>query len=188
MVRQSYTNALNILRGWFDDNALTYESTVDAAVVKSPLYGGTVVSLNSSGKFVPGVATTAMPMILKGSSDGFDVSNPGDTEWYAGQPDGTLSAIVAIGGFEVESTEFDTSEATYAPNTLLTSPTESVVGAGYEAQAGKLYKKANWHNGNSGAVAISTHNICGVVSKGRYKNSHSIDVLAFWPVYFPAGI
>jgi len=34
-------------------------------------------------------------------------------------------------------------------------------------------------------ATLYTHPVCGVVSDGVFKNSHGVNVLAFWPVYLP---
>jgi hypothetical protein len=186
MYSQMFDHALDVLAGWNANlDELQCRAKLAAAVVKSPVYAGSCVSLNSSAEFVPGVAGHDMPIFLLNASDDFDVSNPGGTRWQAISPTGVMSGMVACRGYEVATTEFDTTD-TYAVNALLTSPTEAVVGAGYETQAGKLYRRKSWQGGANAALVLYTDPICGVVSGGGKQTNHNnVSTLSFWTVYLP---
>jgi hypothetical protein len=135
-----------------------------------------------------GIAGQAMPIFLLQADTDFDVSNPGVTPGgqfmhQAIAPTGNMSGLVATGGYELESTEFDTAPtANYAPNQLLTAKADNAV----QATGGVLSNDRDGAGGSGGAVTAYTHPACGVVSRGQFKNEHNVPVLAFWPVYLPA--
>ena len=169
------TNMLDALKGWPRPTALDFTAKLSSNVTVDPVPAGRVVHLNASGEYELGVSGTQMPMFLFQSSNDPDVSNDGgdpatdsDLPWVPVAPTGMMMALVAVGAYELWSTEYVS--ASYAPNALLTAAT------GNGAAAGKLV-----------AGTISTHNICGVVSRGLISR-HNKTVLAFWPVYLPAGI
>ena len=180
---QSFDHAMDLLYGWFHPHALQFVAKMATSVVKSPVYQGSCVSLNSSGAFIPGCSGAGdMPMFLWTGSTDFDAKNDGNNDWWAMNPSGDLTALVATGGYEIATTEFDTGTGSYAPGALLMSPTEAVVGSGYETQAGKLYRLKTYQGGGNGAVA-GTDKVVGTVSRGRYVNHNNKAVLAFWPVF-----
>ena len=75
--RQMTANTLNALKGWPQMNAVDYHAELDSSITDTVL-AGSVVSLNSSGKFIQGVGTSAvMPMFLFSNSDDPDVANDG---------------------------------------------------------------------------------------------------------------
>lgn len=184
MPRQDIQHTLDVVRGYNGLEKLTFQAPVDSAV-QFPLYAGSVVHLNANGKFEAGVKAATMPLFLWHSVDDFDVVNDGtnttaagDYDWFSvfpgqTQADTTLTAYVATGGFELVSTEFDTS-ATYAPNDLLTSSPNNT----NAARGGKLRKL-------EGAEALYTTPVVGVVSRGTDLSKERIARLYFWPVFLP---
>ena len=75
--RQMTANSLNALKGWPQMNAVDYHAAIDSTVT-TPVLAGSVVHVNSSGNFVPGVGNlNVMPMFIFNSSDDPDVSNDG---------------------------------------------------------------------------------------------------------------
>lgn len=182
-----FEHALSHPKGWFEPSALDFVAKLSSNV-SLLAYGGRVVHVNSAGEFEMGIAGTAMAIFLLQADTDFDVSNPGVTGagnfmHQAIAPAGNMSGLVATGGYELESTEFDTSPAVaYAPNQLLTALANNSV----QATGGVLSNDRNGANGSAGAVRQYVDPVCGVVSRGQFKNEHSVDVLAFWPVYLPA--
>jgi hypothetical protein len=109
---------------------------------------------------------------LHNGTDQFDVNNPGGNHWKAIAPAGILSGLVAIGGYELETTEFD-SVQTYLPNEPLRA-----VRSDSAANAGTLTNQG---------VVLYTNLVCAVVSRGKRTNHHGKTVLSFWPVYLPGS-
>tara|TARA_Y100000004_G_scaffold193404_1_gene255885 strand:- start:95 stop:628 length:534 start_codon:yes stop_codon:yes gene_type:complete len=167
--RQMTANTLNALKGWPQMNAVDYHAEIDSSVTDT-VNAGTVVSLNSSGKFVLGVGTSAvMPMFLFSNSDDPDVANDGgDASTDAGvfvpiSPTGQAMALVAVGAYELVSTAYRTA-GTYAPNTPLFSP-DTGASEGLLDDTGTLY----------------TEMCVGFVSRGVVDNGYGKNALAFWP-------
>ena len=136
------------------------------------IHEGALVSLNNNGELVKGLSNGAganrpMPMFAIQDIDDFDANS--DVGNISG---GVMSAIVATGGFEIETTEFV--EDSYNCNDLLTGGT-----------AGNLGKvtKATAVYGND--------TVCGVVSStdlvSGAKQADKKAMLTFWTVYIPAG-
>lgn len=161
-------HTLDALKGWPSPYALDYTTEVDPSVT-TEIRPGSVVRLNSSGRYVLGVGTTrAMPLFMLGSSHDFDVMNYGGNpatdkrNWVAVAPTGQATALPATGAYELVSTEFVTGQ-TYTPNTPLTSPSSG-------ANAGKLMPGTMY-----------TDMIVGLVSRGIVDNGYGFDAVAFWP-------
>ena len=182
-----YEHVLNHPKGWFDMACLDFSAKLSANVTLTA-HGGRVVHVNSVGELEMGVAGTQMPIFLLQSSTDYDVSNPGTTGGglfmhQAIAPTGAQSGLVATGGFELESTEFDLTPATaYAPNHLLTALANNTV----QLTGGVLSNDRNGAEGSAGLVRQYVDPVCGVVSRGRFTNEHGVSMLAFWPVYLPA--
>lgn len=182
-------HALGRLKGWFHMHALDFTAKL-AAAVSLIAYAGRVVHLNASGEFEMGIANTQMPIFLISGSNEFDVSNPGITAaggfmHIAVAPAGNMTGLVATGGYELSSTEFDKTPArAYAPNQLLTSRAHNTD----QATGGLLSNDRTATIGSSGgAVRQYVDPACGVVSRGNSINEHSVPVLSFWSVYMPAA-
>ena len=182
-----FEHALEPLMGWDSElNQLQFAAKLSSVTVKDPVYAGSVVHLNASKEFEPGATGKMMPIFLFKGSDSFDVANPGGTRWLAVFPTGKLTGVVAQRGYEVGTTEFDTTD-TYAPNDILHSPTEAIVGSGNENEAGKLYRRKSWTGGANAALTLYTNNVCGVVSTGKATNQHNVSMLSLWTVYLPGS-
>lgn len=181
-------HCLNYLKGWFEPSALDFDAHM-AAAVTIVAYGGRVVHLNASGEFEMGVANKQMPMFLIQGDQEADVANPGTTGGglfmhRAIAPTGKSSALVATGGYELETTEFDTEPATpYVPNHLLTALANNTV----QATGGVLSNDRDGANGSGGLVRQYTEAVCGVVSRGHRTNEHGVQTLSFWTVYLPGA-
>ena len=165
--RQMTANTLNALKGWPQMNAVDYTAAFDAAVT-SVVPAGSVVSLNSSGKFILGVGNLkVMPMFLFANSDDPDIVNDGgDASTVKGVfipigPTGQALALVATGAYELVTTSYVS--GSYAPNAALTAATTG-------GNAGKLV-----------AGTMYTNMIVGLVSRGVVDNGYGKNALAFWP-------
>jgi hypothetical protein len=187
MYEQMYEHALDYLKGWPSETALDFDAFLSADVTKENVYGGSVVHLDSAGKFMPGATGKQVAIFLHNRADDFDVSNPGGNNWFPIAPNGKMSGLVAFGPYELQTTEFKAESGgnAYAPNDLLHSPDESEVGGGNEDEAGLLYKRKSWTGGSNAAIASGTDNICGVVSRAVTTNAHGVSVLSFWPTWLP---
>lgn len=174
---QMFDNMLDALKGWPSPYAL--DKSVDLAAGEPTVVAGRVLSLNASGKFQLGLACNAMPIFAWQKSTDFDVvgddgnlvgSGGGDPT--GGSPVPKLSGLVATGAYELQSTEFDATQA-YAPNAPLTAGAPGAADAGVikPAAGGNFYGET----------------VCGVVSDGvGASENHGIDLLTFWSVFIPA--
>ena len=177
---QMYDHELNPVKGWWDAHALDKSANLATG---ETFVAGQVVSLNSSAEFVKGLsAAGAMPVFVLQNSTDFDTgASFADTNAYNGAggryemdsgfgPAGgvrIVSGLVATGGYELESTEYDAG-GTYAPNTPLTT------GANAGTNAGNLIP---------GTFYADT--IVGVCSAAPRTNEHGKSVLAFWSYFLP---
>ena len=173
---------LDVKKGWFDMASLDYSTKLASAVTYAVPRGRTVF-LDSDGNFRPGVHNTGVAIFLLNGSEDADVSNPGwgqpgsataaNFMHVAVAPTGKMSGIVATGGYEISTTEFDATRS-YVPGQLLTaaqSLSDVTVG-------GVLT--------NASAVQF-VNPICGVVSSGKAKNHNGVQALSFWSVWLPGA-
>lgn len=185
---QMFEHTLRPMKGWFHMAALDKAAKLAAAVTITA-YAGRVVHLNASGEFEMGVSGREVPVYVLQGSNLFAVSNPGTTPsggfmHQAIAPIGILSGLVGIAGYELETTEFETSPNTaYAPNQLLTALASNTV----QATGGVLSNDRAGAGGSSGLVRQYVDAACGVVSDGRSINEHGVPVLKFWSLYLPAA-
>jgi hypothetical protein len=164
-------NTLNALKGWPHLHAVDYQAQFDPAIPSQdlPVLAGSVVSLNSSGKYILGVGTSpVMPLFMFNNSDDPDVLNSGgDASTEPGvfvpiSPTGVALSLVAIGAYELTSTAYVS--GSYPPNTPLTAAKSGTANPG-KLKAGTLY----------------TDMIVGIVSRGVVDNGYGHNALAFWP-------
>lgn len=165
--RQMTANTLNALKGWPQPAAVDYH-TEFADTITDEVLPGSVVHLDSDGKYALGVGTDAvMPLFMFNGSNDPDVKNEGGdpaTEkgvWIAINPTGQAMALVAVGAYELVSTAFVA--GTYDPNDPLTS--DKTGGDAGKLKVGTLY----------------TDMIVGFVSRGVVDNGYGHDAVAFWP-------
>jgi hypothetical protein len=160
---QMFDHVLDAIKGWPSPYAVDKHADLANGEV---VIRGMVMSMNASQQFEAGLFCGAMPVFALQNSTDFDVV--GDDGNLVGSTGlARMSGLVAVGGYEVETTEYDATAA-YAPNDCLTSPEPG------EANAGRLEK----------GVAY-TDTICGVVSNGALTNENRISVLRLWPVWLP---
>lgn len=174
-------HCLNHPKGWFAENALDCAAKFAAAITFAPV-GGRVVHLNDAGEFEMGIRSTDMAIFLLNGEADKDVSNPGRS--ISGRflhqpigPTGVGSGLVATGGYELESSEFDTARD-YVPGDLLTAAADNE-----DADVGGVLTNAG--SGAGGIVEQYVDPVCGVVSGVPFLNEHEVNMLPFWPVFLP---
>lgn len=169
--RQMVDHSLDAVKGWIPGNmgSVDKHAPLSANVTIDPVYQGRVVHLNSSGEFEMGCTGNQMAIFLLQSSDDSDVQNEGGDSWEAVTSTGTMSGLVAIGGYELASTEFDTDQ-TYAYN----EPLRAVASNSNATTGGRL---------TNAGIVLGTNAVCGIVSKPAALNSHKKSVLTFWSVF-----
>lgn len=160
---QMFDNILEPIKGWFHISALD-KDVVPADSEDARLIAGRVLSLDANGQGVPGLAADAMPLFLWQNAQDFDVLR--DSGGIGG---GKLNTLVATGGYELQTTEFQA--GTYNPNTPITA---DAPGAGDDI--GKV---------KPGTIATDT--ICGIISDGQLTNENGKDVIQFWTYFLPAS-
>jgi hypothetical protein len=162
-----YDHSLIVIKGPPMMNRLDFAA---APLSTETIYEGGVCSLNASGQIISGCpvgsrANRPMPLFAIQGINDFDANS--DVGNISG---GVMSAVVATGGFEIETTEYVTT-STYHPNDLLRPATG--------ADKGKVTPCTT--------SPYKNQNICGVVSVGSATNEYSKSTLRFWTVYLPAG-
>jgi hypothetical protein len=157
---------------------LDFSAKLDANVTIDPVRAGRVVHLNNVGNFEMGLPDVSrachMPMFLWQNSNDFDVANNGTPTaaggWVGTSPTGAMTGLVAVGAYELESTEFDSSLDSCVPGDGITATADNTTAAtGGVMKAGVAYDVP----------------LCGVVSRGVKKNCHGASCLYFWPVWLP---
>jgi len=159
---QVFDHILEAIKGWPSPYAVDKHAVVKTDEV---LRGGMVACLDASGKLQAGLSEGAMGIFVRQNSDDYDVT--GDDGNIVGARGAVMSGLVAVGAYELESTEF-VEGPTYLPNMVLTS-----------AEPG---------DDDAGLLAIGTayvDTICGVCSEGSVTNERSQSVVRFWPVWLP---
>jgi hypothetical protein len=170
-------HGLDVKKGWFDMASLDYSAKLSSAVTFA-VKRGRVVHVDSNGEFRPGAHDTNIAIFLLNGSEDADVSNPGTTAGgrfmhQAVAPTGKMSGLVATGGYEIASTEFD-ADQTYAPGDLLTATASN----SNAATGGVL---------TNDSVTQYVTPVVGVVSSGKAQNHNGIQALSFWTVWLPGA-
>ena len=164
---QIFDHNLDIVKGPSLMHRLDYAA---APVADQVLFEGSVMSLNSEGKFVAGcpagtVANRPMPVFAIQGINDFDANSD-----IGNMSGGVMSGVVATGGYEIKTTEFVATE-TYAPNDLLKAATGN--------DAGKVQKAT--------VAPYGAESMVGVVTKPAALNADLKNMLSFWTVYLPAN-
>lgn len=158
---QAFDHDINPVKGWPSTAAVDKSLSLSAGVASNTVFEGACGHIDASdGGFKLGIAAGGRSMALFAlqSADDFDANSD-----VGGTTGGTVSALVAAGSYEIETTEYETG-GTYAVNTLLT---------------------ANANGKVEDTVAPYVAAVVGVCSAALSTNSYGKDVLAFWPVYLP---
>lgn len=164
-MERQFKHVCNYVKGGPVNHRLEFAAPVASA--SANIYQGSLVSLDSNGKFVLGLPDAkAMPMWSKKNIFDPDVTTSSDMALST--VGGMITAYVATGGCEIETTEFVA--GTYAPNAYLTAASGD--------NLGKVTTTA--------AAPYSTTAIVGVVSAGiGAAKQYGVSRLAFWPVFLP---
>jgi len=157
---QNYDHVLNVISGSDGMHDLQYYA---APASGEDFVKGSVCYVDSSGNLVAGGAASVMPMWAITGVDDFDANS--DVGNISG---GVVSCFVATGGYEIFTTEFD-STSTYNPNQLLTVDTGT---AGYVTASEATYNDTV---------------IVGCVSAGVQTDVYAQSVLHFWTMFIPAN-
>jgi hypothetical protein len=158
---QSFDHELNPVKGWPSPYALDKSAPAGSGV--TGIAPGMVVSLNSVEKWKRGCANGEMPCFAFPGQNDFDVN--GDVGNIIGN---NLMALVATGGYELESTEY--MGAGFGVNVPLTAHNTA------DADQGKLKV----------TTLGSSDMIVGICSKAApFMNDFRKNVLRFWPVFLP---
>lgn len=171
--RAIFTNALDVVHGLRNEQALTHHAKLSASVSITALEGR-VVHVNGSGEFEMGCTGTQMAIFLKVSSD-----DPVSQVTYTDDdrqiiPAEELVGYVASGGFELRTTEFDKAQV-YVPNQLL----RAVADNANQTTGGRLTNQT---------ITLNTNAVCGVVSGNAVKkDGFKQDCLHLWTVYQPGS-
>jgi len=189
MALRMYTHFCEPVRGG-DSGQLVKIRPVDPSSLDT-LISGRVGSLNSSGQIQLGLASnTAMPLFVFKGVDQPSVYSPGgdgtNTYWVGGNSFAagtTALALVASGGWEIQTTEFDTSK-TYACNDLLTvdsdgKVTNASVTLYTTPVVGVCSVHENAQNNQEPFVTSPT------AQPPRGVSANGIETLTFWSVYLP---
>ena len=144
------------------------EYAAPGAEVDQVIHAGSLISLNAEGKFVLGCAAGTgknRPMPMFSCKD---EANAGVIQWGGNVFAGYHHGLVATGGFEIETSEFD-QEATYAYNDMLMP-------------------------GEDGKVTVATGSaygafpVVGIVSRPAATNKTcECPTIRFWSTFIPAA-
>ena len=149
------------------------EFAAEGADVNEEIHEGSLISLDEHGKFILGCPAGSKgwrPMPMWSCKDS---SNAGVVQFGGNVFAGYYHGLVATGGFEIETSEFDTA-ATYKCNHLLKPGTD-----------GKI---TNTYTGTTYADAYGTFPVVGIVSRPPQDNKTcECKTIRFWSTFLPAG-
>lgn len=149
------------------------EFAAPGADVDDVIYDGTLISLNSSGQFIKGCGVgdginLPMPMwALKNTTDA------GVTQWGNNAFSGSYNGLVATGGYEIETSEFDSTK-TYAVNDAVVPDAIT---------AGRVTKATEDVYGETPVVGIVSA-ACSA-SALTVNGETGTTTLRFWSVFIP---
>jgi len=192
-VPQMFDQALDAVKGWpgalyaldktakLDNDLLTGLTAVPA---------GRVAHINAVSEFELGGSDTDMGIFLWEGKNDADVYNngvspvSGNTNWVAISPTGVMHGLVASGGFELQTTEFDP-ELTYAVNDLLGADAAGILENGKTQYVDWVCGVCSTHVGaDNQSVGLG---VTPAAVGPRGTNAHGVQTLTFWSVYLPAA-
>ena len=176
MSHEMYLHELNPIKGWWDEHALD-KSAVIVFTAGVKVNKGSVMSLRADRKLQAGLACNAMPIFAFNSN--FDWDAVPDVGGMVGPSNGgiplnalteaSVTGLVAVGGYELQSTEFDPQyNNSYRPNAALTAYAPGNIKAG-------LLKP--------GTQFVDT--LCGICSEGLGASEAGIPWVTFWSFFMP---
>jgi len=186
-----FEQAMDPIKGWFHLSALDKSAKLSSTLLGSTdVPAGRVAVINDSGEFVTDRTSitnteTAMPIYLWNGSDHPDVYNDGTSSvtstvhWYGIAPTGVMSGLVATGGYELQTTEFDATQ-TYVANDLLTAATTGIMTNASAVQY------TNWICGICSFHAQGAQGDTAATSP-EGVNAHGVATLTFWSYFLPAA-
>jgi hypothetical protein len=169
---QMFDNMLNPAKGWPHPAALDFRAKAAAGVAIKP---GMTGSLDTAGNVVLGVKRHRMGLFAFAGSDDLDVNAEGNDQWKPISPTGQIVFLVASGGYELETTEFDTVQ-TYARNDPLRAHTD-----------GKLTNQTVVLFSQTNTPLTSSTAVVGLVSRGKFTNAYGKSVISFWSIWAPGN-
>lgn len=175
---QAYDHTCEIINGGSVGSLVKYRPLAATDIANNRAYAGRVVYIDSNGYFKVGVPTgkKAMPLFLIRGMESPSVFTDGGTDWQPVRSGNVAVAAVATGGFELQSTEFDTAQ-TYAPNTALTCDANGVLRPGTFG--------TDWIVGIA-SVYENQENYRPVPSQlPAGYNANGKRVLTFWSYFYP---
>ena len=187
VVKQQYEHYIDVKSGDLDvSNQLMFTADIADTVTESnPIVRGRVITLNSEGKFVLGgteVSGNCMPMPMFAKKNSFDPDvATGAVGAKTGEilatsiVGGKMTAYVATGGFELESSEFNPDPPKpYTPNTALVADEDGII------------RPAETDTSDA------SKSILGIVSVPPFRSKASFNVygkgnnrICFWTVFIP---
>ncbi|HRV29023.1 MAG TPA: hypothetical protein P5522_09585 [Spirochaetia bacterium] len=175
---QSYTHTGEYIRGGHLGSLVKSRPLATAAL--SSAYAGRIVSIDSSGNFQLGNGgdVTVMPLMLLGGIESPAVySEAADNDWVPARTGDTAVAAVMTGGFELQSTEFDSDE-TYAPNTYLTADANGILTPVSSVAGSWVVGICSVYENQENNQPVPTQLPVGRNANGRY-------VVTFWSYFLP---
>lgn len=160
---QMFDHELNPVKGWPSPYAVDKSAAIGSGV--SGIYAGMCISLDPNGAWKKGCLNGEMPCFAFQNQNDFDVNS--DVGNMSG---GNLTGLVAISGYELETTEFV--GINFVPNAPLTA--ENAPGA----SQGKL----------KATTIGSTDMIVGICNAAPRLNEFKRSFMRFWPVYLPSRV
>ena len=143
------------------------EYAAPGADINEEIHEGSLISLNDEGKFVLGCAKgegAKRPMPMWSCKD---IANAGVVQFGGNVFAGNYHGLVATGGFEIETSEFDAAE--YGYNDMLMPGTN-----------GKIVKATG--------AAYGEFPVVGIVSRPPAKNrTCECQTIRFWSTFLPAA-
>lgn len=182
---RQYDHAAVIAHGAHPEYRVEFDAPLKNETASKSVRQGSIVSLNADGEYIlgcPGGTTFNYPVpcvCLKNAADPDVTTGVAGTTYRSSTYSavgGKITAIPCTAGYEIETTEFDTT-ATYAPNDALTVKLDS------SAQTGLVTKASAQPFKATGSQVI-----VGFVSKAKYTASnYDHDRLSFFTNFIPVA-
>ena len=166
---QMFDHRLNPIKGWPSPYALDKAKGVGQAAAEQGIKAGMVVHIDSvTGLFMRGLPGNQVPVFAWNDFLAFDAQGADDGNISLYGNNKGISGLVALGSYELQTTEY-VAALNYPANTPLT-----VCNTG-GANQGKV---------EPGQFYVNT--IVGVISDGESTNVQGVDVVTFWSYFLPS--
>ena len=173
---QMFDHRLNPIKGWPSPYALDKAKGVGQAAAEQGIKAGMVVHIDSvTGLFMRGLPGNQVPVFAWNDFLAFDAQGADDGNISLYGNNKGISGLVALGSYELQTTEYDTAY-TYAVNDHLTA-WDSHLGGYVAANKGKIRKGFPYHE-----------TICGVVTAGAAVNNFGKYWVSLWTYYLPVDL